>query len=413
MAAAMRTWDHGLGKQCRKDCKMQGQDWNKCECPWYGKLKGTNRIKLDTWIGKPVDSKTRAREVVDLMRGEVLANRFDSRGYQYQEPNLNATRSVGDLLDSYQERHLAHKKDKNGTWMLKAFRKAWGELPVKELEKAVLVLDFLSDAEKANKWAPATYNRWRARLSHLLQFAVQREWIASNPFLRPGLDRRSVIPRRREEGNRQRRLSDGEEKALLDAARALPTAPGRMMEGRIVAALDTGMRRGEILQLQRSMIDYEEWLIKIPRQITKSNRDRVVPVETERLRRFLQTRRFLKPDSFVFGTAKGKEVADIKNIWDRVREAAGCMDLHFHDLRHECASRMIKEGADVADVRDVLGHSSIMVTNRYVNTQVQDLRKALRRLNRPEPKTSATPVLRKEDGENGAEAGDEDAAANA
>ena len=143
------------------------------------------------------------------------------------------------------------------------------------------------------------------------------------------------------------------------------------------------------------MIDFDRWLIAISSRISKSNRDRAVPVEPARLRAFLQTRRFLPSETFVFGTRTGKPVVEIKTAWQRVRTQAGSEDLCFHDLRHECASRLLANGYDVAIVRDVLGHRSIAVTNRYLNTRADDLRHALRSLNsRPAWIWSARAVLR-------------------
>ena len=52
-------------------------------------------------------------------------------------------------------------------------------------------------------------------------------------------------------------------------------------------------------------------------------------------------------------------------------------DFHFHDTRHDFASRLLKSGATLAMVRDALGHKSIVMTERYAHLERRDLRAAL------------------------------------
>jgi integrase len=67
----------------------------------------------------------------------------------------------------------------------------------------------------------------------------------------------------------------------------------------------------------------------------------------------------------------------IERMWGRVREKAGVVDFHFHDSRHDFASRMLRGGATLAMVRDALGHSSIAMTERYAHLERRDLRAAV------------------------------------
>ena len=56
------------------------------------------------------------------------------------------------------------------------------------------------------------------------------------------------------------------------------------------------------------------------------------------------------------------------------------INLHWHDLRHEYASRLIERGAPLAQVRDLLGHASILTTERYDNQRLEALQAAVERL---------------------------------
>lgn len=72
----------------------------------------------------------------------------------------------------------------------------------------------------------------------------------------------------------------------------------------------------------------------------------------------------------------------------RLRE----INLHWHDLRHEYASRLVERGVPLAQVRDLLGHASILTTERYDNQRLEHFRPRPRGLKRarrstPPPKT--------------------------
>jgi len=56
---------------------------------------------------------------------------------------------------------------------------------------------------------------------------------------------------------------------------------------------------------------------------------------------------------------------------------AGIKGLRFHDLRHTFATRLVEKGADIETVRDLLGHYSITVTQRYTHSNEDRKRKAV------------------------------------
>src|SRR5206468_7232656 len=142
---------------------------------------------------------------------------------------------------------------------------------------------------------------------------------------------------------------------------------------RIVAALDTGMRKGEMLRVQVKRIDFEHGLIILPRRVlvkdvyrqnTKNDKTRRIPI-TPRLLELLKQRRFIGPEGYVFGHENGGLVEDIKKGWWTVNliahgfnvewtpsadltkkcyEHLRKINLHWHDLRHEALSRLGESG---------------------------------------------------------------------
>jgi hypothetical protein len=64
----------------------------------------------------------------------------------------------------------------------------------------------------------------------------------------------------------------------------------------------------------------------------------------------------------------------------RCQQRLGEIKLHWHDLRHEYASRLVEKGVPLAQVRDLLGHASIVMTERYDNQRLEALQAAIARL---------------------------------
>ena len=110
----------------------------------------------------------------------------------------------------------------------------------------------------------------------------------------------------------------------------------------------------------------------------------------------LRRRSSLGPSAFVFGTESGEYQANIQTAWDTLRllaygymprrdkegdswnrEQLRKIDLHWHDLRHEGASRLLADGVDIRIIQLMLGHASVQQTQRYLNVTDEELRKGL------------------------------------
>lgn len=133
----------------------------------------------------------------------------------------------------------------------------------------------------------------------------------------------------------------------------------------IWVALLTGCRRGEVLAIRREDIGEDSILIRAGN--TKTLRTRTVPI-VPALRPWLSH----LPLSITF--------EGLKTGFRRAREAAGMSHVHFHDLRHSCATILLGLDVPLDVVRDILGHSTIKTTERYAHALVHRQRGALEKL---------------------------------
>mgnify|MGYP001447633776 CR=1 FL=1 len=211
----------------------------------------------------------------------------------------------------------------------------------------------------------ATANRDLALLRRMLNVAKREGWIISNPF-NMGESLISVA----DEKKRERILTRPEESSLLGACNAPRLVHLRPI---IVCALDTGMRKGEILSLRWRDVDLADRVITVAAFNTKTMRARTISV-TARLAKEMERLYEQSPkhrDGLVFGIRD-----DVKHSFDTVRRAAGLSDLRFHDLRHTAATRLVGLHIPLAEVGRVLGHTQSNTTYRYVNANVETARRA-------------------------------------
>jgi len=203
----------------------------------------------------------------------------------------------------------------------------------------------------------ATVNREFSVLSHAIDTA-RREWdvyLPTNPC---------TLVRRPPQGRpRDRRLQGDEEKRLLAACRG---ARNKWLVHFVALAIETGMRRGELLGLLWDNVDLERRTAFLP--VTKNGESRGVPLSS----RAIEVLRALPPST------NGRVFAELtrealKQSFNRAARRAGITGLRVHDLRHEATSRFFEKGLNVMEVASVTGHKTLQMLKRYTHLSVTDL----------------------------------------
>jgi len=133
----------------------------------------------------------------------------------------------------------------------------------------------------------------------------------------------------------------------------------------ICFAIETGMRRGEILKLTWDRIDLDAEWIRVPGPITKSRKPRQIPI-TARCRAALDDLRRLFPDST---HVCPKTPNAVRCAWERLRIQAGFPYIRFHDFRHEFVSRCFERGMTIVEVQKFSGHTTMSQLQVYSHAE--------------------------------------------
>lgn len=142
----------------------------------------------------------------------------------------------------------------------------------------------------------------------------------------------------------------------------------------VLLAMNTGLRRGELLSLTWADVDLEARMLTIRAENAKSGRQRHVPLNTEARAALAQ-----------WGAQAGRagrvfQVSDVKTAWGGLLESACIATFRFHDLRHHFASKLVRAGVDLNTVRELLGHADIAMTLRYSHLAPDGLAAAVAKL---------------------------------
>ncbi|WP_460448301.1 site-specific integrase [Alsobacter sp. SYSU BS001988] len=214
--------------------------------------------------------------------------------------------------------------------------------------------------ERLKSVAPATVIRELNTLSHAIDTAT-REWnvyLARNPCK---MVRRPTPPR-----GRTRRLRLGEEQQLLTA---ISEGRNAWLRPLMMLAIETAMRRGELLALTWEHVDWDLSVAHVPN--TKNGEPRDVPLSSRAID-VLHSLYGARRDSSDVRVLQTTESA-VCQAWGHLRVRAGIPDLRFHDLRHEGVSRLFERGLNVMEVAAISGHKEIKMLQRYTHLRAADL----------------------------------------
>lgn len=193
-----------------------------------------------------------------------------------------------------------------------------------------------------------------------------------NPVARLGLSK---------EEPRVRWLTRQEAATLIKEAEF--NAPRPHLPAFIRLALNTGCRRGELLNLEWSRVNFEQKHILLEARHNKSRKRRTVPLNDDalsvlkRMQQWQEEKGVRSP--WVFGWERGR-ITTFKTAWTSALKRSGITDFRIHDLRHTFASWMVMQGISLYVVKELLGHASITQTEIYAHLAPSQAEEAVQRL---------------------------------
>lgn len=330
------------------------------------------------------DARVEARRLL----GKIAGNE-DPAEKKRQEKLAKASASARTLekyLDGgYWTHYLSKRKDgKADQFRIRSIFKDFLERDMATITPAELIAHRTKRFDKGRK--ATTLNRDRMALHGLFEKAIKDGLIKSNPAHKSVFeplpmvdDKRVRYLGQRDEIEDIRGKSDmrvGERQRFMDALSTMTL----QIQTIVGLALNTGCRRGELFHLTWSDVSMKKQTLTVIGTVAKSKKKRVIPLNSKAME-FLHSWRkgsVTHISGLVFPSdVTGKPLKGIKRQWGNLVKEASITDFRFHDLRHDFASRLVMGGVSLYEVRDLLGHATIAMTERYAHLDKGKLRGAV------------------------------------
>jgi len=271
--------------------------------------------------------------------------------------------TLGDLIERYLDEVTPGKRsaDTERLRLRKVRQHPIAQLALGHLEPSHIA-GYRDDRLRTVK--PGTIRRELSLIRNVLDVA-ERDWgvrLVRNPV--------ALVSKPKANDARDRRLREGEMERLSDA---LQSTRNPFIRHILLLAIETGLRRSELLSLQWRHIDLASRTAHIP--WSKTGKPRTIPLTESAVSIFSELRSAAKSER-VFPISANA----FRHAWERLRVRAGLNDLRFHDLRHEAISRFCELGLSIPEVAVISGHRDPRMLFRYAHLRPADLALKLARL---------------------------------
>ena len=219
---------------------------------------------------------------------------------------------------------------------------------------------------------PATVNREVALLKHIFNCAIDWKKVAANPVRKVRFLKVPDCPKRI--------LSPSEEERLIAAA-------PQNLKPIIMLGLNTGMRRGEILNLKWQDVKLAKRVISVVQ--AKTGKVKYIPLNETALKILLNLDR---RGEYIFRNRDGSPYDSLYRGFQGAVKRAGIARCSFKDLRDTFATRLVEKGVDLVTVKELLGHSNIQTTMIYAHPSPEHKKKAVGVLDQGEHVTFSVTV---------------------
>ncbi|NHJ32262.1 MAG: tyrosine-type recombinase/integrase [Asgard group archaeon] len=342
------------------------------KCRWnYGfgsvYMRKTKHEKVRWYVDYAASGK-RIREVVKNAQSRAeavlyLQEKVSDVFNRVHNPNKNKSMIFAELAERYLNDYakLMKKSYKSDMYIVRAHLEPFfGTMKLKQV--SCLHLEKYRAERLKTGIKKSTINRELAILSRIFSLGIDWGFAANNPV--------NKIKFFSEKDNLQERiLSKEEEDCLLEAS-------ADHLKPILTVALNTGMRVSEILNLKWNQVDIAGMLIRVER--TKSGKVRYININSTLLETLKKLQAENDRGEFLFTNPEtGKPFKEVKTAFKAACRRAKISNLRFHDLRHTFASRLVEKGVDLITVKELLGHSTVKMTERYTHPNHNQKKRAV------------------------------------
>ena len=254
--------------------------------------------------------------------------------------------------------------------ILRSFTRSLGEKSVTTLDEigATHLRQHLSELKRGGLSSETVFRVWGA-LRCAFRFWHRDGLLAKNPMEqveRPRRERILIRPFTQEQVSRLLAMPD------------VKTTNGLRDRGMMMLMMDSGLRVSEVTTLEAARID---WLNSSLTVMGKGRKERTVPFSTMTAQALLEyTRarakgRIESPQCFLGRTGRAMERTLVRKLMVKYGKRAGIEGVRVspHTLRHTFAVFYIRNGGDSFSLQEILGHSTLEMTRRYVHLAQRDL----------------------------------------
>ena len=315
-----------------------------------GQYHAQVRRKGYTSVTKTFSTKSLATKWVKAVETDMERGEF--------KPRVDMT--VGELVTRFENQVVPTHKDKqSAVSRCKRLRRELGHIPLSDLSPAHLA-SYRDERLKTIK--PSTVKRELSILSSAINIAII-DWGIPIPTNAVSMTR---IPKY--DGSRDRRLKRGEEDKLITLAKPI-------YRRAIIIAIETAMRQGEIRNIRKSHINFDNQTLHIPE--TKTDTPRTIPLSTRAITALKDQIQSLSDTNVVQMDRDPKlfrmSASMFRHEILKYRVKLDMEDWRFHDLRHEATSRLFERGLNTMEVALITGHEDLRMLKRYTHLKPESL----------------------------------------
>lgn len=353
--------------RCSKCHKTYQLTALKCKCGNNLKRNKLFRVRV-----KLPSGKWRTKTVPSLDMARKVEAKFKTQSVEQDIFNIHKA----PLIDFVWDKYFQWAKINKRSWLDDLIR--WNKhiqphVKNKNMDriKPYHIQTILNDmaTKRTPPYAPATIKQVLVLIKRLFNWSIeQRLYYGLNPC--------NSVPMPKFDNKITNPLDKSGLKSLLNVLDSWKNERAVLV---VKFALYSGKRKGEILKLTWDCVDLQNGYLNLKATNTKNKKSQTIPINMnclKILRRCQELDNNTISTDLVFPSTMGNYYSTFDETWKRIRKRAG-LNIRFHDLRHTYASYLASSGkVDIYTLKELLGHSTIEMTQRYAHLVNGALRKA-------------------------------------